>query len=106
MDDPMAMIRQGVEEYGSRAFDAGFTAGKNAATQPWQNIEAAPKDGTSLLLGVGTMRCIGHWSNQKNSWVQQGTGRAVLPSFFMHVPVIPGVNKRVFVPRETGVFKE
>lgn len=89
MGNPMEQIQRIIEEQTSKAFDDGFTAGKQATEIPWQGMGHAPKDGSALLLGLGTVRVIGHWHRDKGSWVQQGTGRAVLPMWWMPIPPTP-----------------
>lgn len=90
MTNHRAEIIRIVEEYASLAGTAGFEAGVQAASQPWQNIASAPKDGTTVILATGATRCTGYWSPTRSSWMQHGTGRMLMPTLWMVLPPIPG----------------
>lgn len=75
-----------IEKYTTIAFNEGYTAGKADNVFPWRNIDAAPRDGRTLLLGVGAMQVTGFWHAGRKNWVAHGSGRAVMPSVFMQLP--------------------
>lgn len=83
-----------IEKHVTQAFNEGYSAGKADSAYPWRHIDSAPTDGMTLLLGVGTSRFLGFWHAGRKAWVQQGTGRAVMPLFWMHIPTILGMEKR------------
>ena len=65
---------------------------KAAESAAWVPIGDAPKDGSSVILGVGASRSVGYWSDRRQCWVQNGTGKALLPSLYMDLPLLPGVK--------------
>lgn len=101
MNLPFEEIKQLIEDYATAASDAGFTAGVMAASQPWQGMPSAPRDGTSVILALGNTRCIGYWAAMAGCWKQQGTGRAIQPNYWMVLPPLPkGVKLETDVGRE------
>lgn len=87
MNLPFADIQRLIEEYGSDCFNSGFTAGVEAAKNPWQHMISAPKDGTAIIVAIGTTRVtVAYWDMRRGCWNQHGTGRAILPTQWMALP--------------------
>lgn len=88
-DDLTQELTRLIEKYTTIAYDQGYSAGKADNVFPWRHIDGASRDGRTLLLGVGAMQVTGFWHSGRKAWVAHGSGRAVMPSFFMALPPLP-----------------
>ncbi len=77
-----------LEPLEQRAKQAEAALAACRAQQVWQPIETAPKDGTTIYIGVGHIGAEAHWNEKGSYWATSG-GFIDHPTHWMPLPTPP-----------------